>query len=157
MPTCWLGTNMFANLGHRVFHCFRIAVLAMSWFYCRSRCLQTGILCGNERHIASPFQAAGAVIGLRNSKTASRRSRSSSSKLNHNDKGSVCSHTGGMNRGPARLSRRSCAQSYPATIAANASTCASQSAMLPGCSSEASRGRDSRIARIFRVASIQAR
>jgi hypothetical protein len=72
------------------------------------------------------------VIGLRNSKTVSRRSRSSNSKLNHNDKGSLCSHTGGMNWARA-ASRRSCAQSCPTTIAANASPCASRSAMLPEC------------------------
>ena len=34
-------------------------------------------------------EAAAAVIGLRNCKTGSRRSRSSSSNLNHNDQGSV--------------------------------------------------------------------
>jgi len=45
------------------------------------------------------------VIGLRNSKTVSRRSPSSSSKLNHNDKGSLCSHTGGMNRARAAFQK----------------------------------------------------
>src|SRR5271165_3011831 len=65
--------------------------------------LPTGILCGswNCPHIARSFQATGVVIGLRNCKTASRRSRSSSSKRNHIDKGSVCSHTGGMYRARA--------------------------------------------------------
>jgi hypothetical protein len=43
-------------------------------------------------------EAAAVVIGLRNCKTASRRSRSSSSNLNHNDQGSVSSHNTGMNR-----------------------------------------------------------
>jgi hypothetical protein len=59
----------------------------------------TGIFCGSwsDPHIASSFQAAGAVIGLRNWSTASRRSRSSSSNLNHNDTGNVRSESGGMN------------------------------------------------------------
>ena len=63
----------------------------------------TGILCGswNEPHIASSFQAAGAVIGLRNWSTASRRSRPSSLNLNHNDKGNLRSDGGGMNRARA--------------------------------------------------------
>jgi hypothetical protein len=43
-------------------------------------------------------EAAAVVIGLRNGKTASRRSRSSSSNLNHNNQGSVSSHNTGMNR-----------------------------------------------------------
>jgi hypothetical protein len=34
--------------------------------------------------------------------------------------------------GPGRLSRGSCGQNYPTTIGANASTCASRFAMLPG-------------------------
>jgi hypothetical protein len=51
----------------------------------------TGILCGNwnDPHLASSFQAVGVVIGLRNWSTASRRSRPSSSNLNHKDKGNV--------------------------------------------------------------------
>src|ERR1700693_1026255 len=50
------------------------------------------------RATASSFQAVGVVIGFRNWSTASRRWRSSSSKLNHNDKGSVRWHSGAMNR-----------------------------------------------------------
>src|SRR5207253_9762468 len=65
----------------------------------------TGILCGswNEPHIASSFQAMGVVIGLRNSSTASRRSRPSRPKLNHNDKGRVRSHGGLMTRARAAI------------------------------------------------------
>ena len=59
----------------------------------------------NGPHIASSFQAVGVVIGLRNWSTASRRSRSSSSKLNHNDKGNVRSESGGMNRARAAFQK----------------------------------------------------
>src|SRR6201984_952831 len=67
----------------------------------------TGILGGswNEPHIASSFQAVGVVIGFRNWSTANRRWRSSSSKLNQNDKGSVRSHSGGMNRARAAFQK----------------------------------------------------
>src|SRR6202047_5675310 len=67
----------------------------------------TGILCGswNDPHIASSFQAAGAVIGFRNGSTPSRRWRAPSSKLNHNDKGSVGSLSGGMNRARAAFQK----------------------------------------------------
>jgi hypothetical protein len=67
----------------------------------------TGILCGswNEPHIASSFQAVGVVTGPRNWSTASRRWRSSSSKLNHNDKGNVRSHSGGTNRARAAFQK----------------------------------------------------
>ena len=45
------------------------------------------------------------MIGFRNWSTASRRWRSWSSKLNHNDKGSVRSHGGGMNRARAAFQK----------------------------------------------------
>ena len=64
------------------------------------KCLQSGIFCGswNDPHITRSFRGQRAVIGLRNCKTASRRSRSSSSNLIHNDQGSVSSHNTGINR-----------------------------------------------------------
>jgi hypothetical protein len=46
------------------------------------------------------------MIGFRNWSTASRRWRSWSSKLNHNDKGSVRSHGGGMNRARAAFQKK---------------------------------------------------
>ena len=70
------------------------------------------------------------VIGPRNWSTASSW-RASSSKLNHNDKGSLRSHSGGMNRARAAF-QKELRTNYPATIGANASTCASRSAMFPG-------------------------
>ena len=45
------------------------------------------------------------VIGLRNWSTASSRWRSPNSKLDHNDKGSVGSHSGGMNRARAAFQK----------------------------------------------------
>ena len=63
----------------------------------------TGILCGswNDPHITSSFQAVGVVIGARNLSSSSSRSRRSTSKLTHNEKGSVFWHNGGMNRARA--------------------------------------------------------
>src|SRR5271165_6290566 len=117
-------TSKSGNIRHRAFHFFRSPFRRCPASSTDAGALPTGILCGswNCPHIASPFQAAGAVIGLRNCKTASRRSRFSSSKLNHNDKGSVCSHTGGMNRARAafqkelstKLSSHRCRQRFKA-------------------------------------------
>ena len=52
---------------------------------------------------SSSFQAEGVVIGQRNLSRSKRRSRRSTSKLTHNDKGRVFWHNGGMNRARASL------------------------------------------------------
>lgn len=99
-----VGTNMSQSLGHRAFHCFRIAVLAMSGLYRRSKCLLSGIFCGNWNppHIACSFQGAQVLSGRRNCIRSNKRSHRSRPKRAHNDKGSVSSHNSGMNR--ARIS-----------------------------------------------------
>jgi hypothetical protein len=98
------GNEHVAKLRTSRFHCFRIAVLAMSGLYRRSKCLLSGIFCGNWNapHIACSFQGAQVLNGRRNCIRSSRHSDRSRPKRAHNDKGSVSSHNSGMNR--ARIS-----------------------------------------------------
>ena len=76
----------------------------MSGLYRRSKCLLSGIFCGNWNapHTACSFQGAQVLSGRRNCIRSSRRSHGSRPKRAHNDKGSVSSHNSGMNR--ARIS-----------------------------------------------------
>jgi len=56
-----------------------------------SLAVSPGILCVSwgEPHITNSFQALGVVIGARNLSNSSSRSRRSTSKLRHNDRGIV--------------------------------------------------------------------
>jgi len=69
------------------FHHFGGAALV----YTAPPAVSPGILCvsWSEPHITNSFQAAGVVMGARNLSNSRSRSRRSTSKLTHNDQGSV--------------------------------------------------------------------
>ena len=92
-------------IGCRYFHCSPPVRWCGLGSTTASRPLSPGILCGtgSEPHITSSFQAIGVVIGARNLSNSSSRSRRSTPKLRHKDKGIVFGHNGGMNRARASL------------------------------------------------------
>jgi hypothetical protein len=91
-------------IGCRYFH-FPHLFGGAARVYTASLPVSPGILCGtgSEPHITNSFQAVGVVIGARNLSNSKSRSRRSTPKLTHKDKGIVFGHNGGINRARASL------------------------------------------------------